>query len=80
MLKFVLTTIFLGLMLCLLYQPLSLPDDNSMIDKYRPSFQLQSTANNADQSSKNNSKLAVPNFQRDSIILKGSHILVDSTP
>ncbi len=80
MLKFVLTTIFLGLMLCLLYQPLSLPDDNSMIDKYRPSFQLQSTPNNVNRFSKNNLKLAIPSFQRDSIIHKGGHILVDLTP
>jgi len=80
MFKFVLTAIFLGLMLCLLYQPLSIPDDDSMINKYRPSFQLQSTSNNAGQSPKNKSKHAIPNFQRDSIILKGSPILVDSTP
>ncbi len=80
MFKFVLTAIFLGLMICLLYQPLSLPDDDSMIDRYRPSYDLQSMSNNADQSSKNNTKLAIPDFQRDSITSKGSQILVDSTP
>jgi len=80
MLKFVLTAVFLGLLICLLYHPLSLPDDDSMIDKYRPSFKLQSTPNNADQSSEKNIKLAIPDFQSDSIMSKGSQILVDSTP
>jgi hypothetical protein len=80
MLKFVLTAIFIGVLVCLLYQPLSIPDDDSLIDKYRPSLKLQSTLNNAEQSSENNLEITVPDFQIDTINLKGSSILVDSTP
>ena len=80
MLKFVLTAIFLGVLICLLYQPINIPDDDSLINKYRPSLKLQSTPNDVEQSSKNNSEIATPNFQIDSIVLKESHSLVDSTP
>ena len=80
MFKFVLTAIFLGLLICLLYHPLSLPEDDSMIDKYRPSFKLRSTPNNATKSKKNNLEIAIPDLQRDSSILEGSQTLVDSAP
>ena len=80
MFKYILTAVFLSILTFLLYQPLSLPDDDSMIDRYRPSFKLQSTTNNADQSDNNNTKLATFDFQRDTISTKGGQILVDSTP
>jgi hypothetical protein len=80
MLKFVLTAVFLGVLVCLLYQPISIPDDDSLINKYRPSLKLQSKLNSAEQSSENKLNIAVPNFQIDSINLKRSPILVDSTP
>ena len=37
MLKFVLTAIYLGLLITLLYQPISIPDDESLINEYLPS-------------------------------------------
>lgn len=80
MLKYVLTAIYLGLLICLLYQPIALPDDDSMIDKYRPSYRSQPSPGKTGQSSKNNLKAVIHNIQRDSITLKKNHILVDSTP
>jgi hypothetical protein len=67
-------------MICLLYQPIVIPDDDSMIDKYRPSYQSKPLPDNAGQSSKNNLKAVIQNIQRDSITLNRSHIFVDSTP
>ena len=95
MLKYLLTAIYLGLLACVLYQPISIPDDDSMIDKYRPSLEIQSTPGNTDQSLKNNQNIAIRNTQKDSINFSNSissvknifsitskeeHILVDSTP
>ena len=80
MLKYLLTAIYLGLLVCLLYQPLSIPDDDSMIDQYRPSFQPQSTHDKTNQSSNDNQNIAIQDLQKDSIIAKENHILVDSTP
>ena len=79
MLKFVLTALFLGLLICLLYHPLSLPDDESLIDKYRPSFRHQ-PIDNAAQSTKKTLKIVIQNINPDSINSKKSQILVDSTP
>lgn len=80
MLKYLLTAIYLGLLICLLYQPIALPDDDSLINKYRPSYRSQSSPGKADQSSKNNLKAVIHNIQRDSIASKKNHVLVDSTP
>ncbi len=80
MLKYLLTAIYLGLLVCLLYQPLSIPDDDSMINKYRPSFQLQTNPDNVTQSSKDKKNIAIQDLQKDSMIPKEDHILVDSTP
>ncbi len=91
MLKYLLTAIYLGLLVCLLYQPISIPDDDSLVDKYRPSLEVQSTSGNT----KNNQIIAIQNAQKDSINFSSSisvvknifsitskeeHILVDSTP
>ena len=80
MLKFVLTSIYLGLLICLLYQPLSIPDDDSMINKYRPSFQLHPSSNNAASSSEKNLQIVVEDLKIDSIALTKNHIVADSTP
>ncbi len=80
MLKFVLTAVFLVILICLLYHPIPLPEDDSMFDKYRPSFEIKPTPDDTpDHFPKNNFKIA-PDFQRDSVFIKGSQTLVDLTP
>ncbi len=79
MLKYFLTAIFLGLLLCLLYQPIALPDDDSAFDKYRPSFNLLHDRGHNETTDKK-ADVASGDLQKDSSTLKNDHILVDTTP
>jgi hypothetical protein len=80
MLKYLFTAIYLGLLLCLLYEPIPIPDNDSMVDMYRPSIQLQLVPDNQDQATRKNFKADFEGFQKDSIDFDEYYILVDSTP
>ncbi len=80
MLKYLLTAIYLGILICVLYQPIPITDFSSMVDQYRPTFKLELVPDSPDQSSKNNLNAFIKGFQKDSISINENYVFVDSTP
>lgn len=69
----------MALLIGVLYQPIPIPDNDSMVDKYRPSIQLQPLPEYPDLAIKNDLKADDMELPNDSIAIIEYYVFRDST-